>query len=770
MKKGCCFIVFFTFCFTLTVLGQGVGNRQIKKRVKEGFLDKTFPNELVKEKFASEDAVILYEKRAWMVDDVQRTTLFTKHMRVALLTLDGAKRFARFGIPETVDPAADYADVPLKSRAEVHRPKFYDFEPVYFISRIKRADGTVCFVEPKMDKQAESLVFDGTKRKAHTYVYEFDLHPDDVLEVEYQYYLPYVLDWNRFFFHSDIAKQYTETIFEYPAREHVVWHYSTAVAQPADSLKTYDKPYEIKMTWQHKDLSACTKEPGAILHKDLPYVLYYFHDKIYGKWKNDWIDEYLPYGWSYYAYDLIGFGKYNLSKTKKFASSSELALNQYFTELKKQNKGALPPHLFFRFHTNFAEKFDYEPFEDHFANTDRRLAVLPTQLRLATLRKMNRKYPYYGVFQRLGDTPYHQLRTQAVHGITAARPERIAISLRRQKISNLSTSGIYEGLLVRIKEPFYIALVSDKRVAAINPDLCLPVLGKNKLYSLLYDKNVFYAYPKTRAFGYAFNEMPFYLEGEPSLHIAQMSSSYDSKDNVLFYTTPKSGDDENLRTATVMAKVNTGAKTVNFEAQLTLMGQFATLTRELYNYETIDSTINPLYARRLFDINAKTTHVLHKTGKNERQYPFKSKFRMTYITPGIVSKDASEPNYLLVDLSNWFGHIIWENFEARNRQLPFYPDFAGRDTYRYNLVFDVPVSLHPYKDLPLNIENEFGAYNFQMEQVNDTSILIVSDFSVKTERVLPENAHAVAEIYKAIQRANHAKLKVRLGGASVGEE
>ncbi|MDP4268224.1 MAG: hypothetical protein Q8880_12420, partial [Bacteroidota bacterium] len=115
-----------------------------------------------------------------------------------------------------------------------------------------------------------------------------------------------------------------------------------------------------------------------------------------------------------------------------------------------------------------------------------------------------------------------------------------------------------------------------------------------------------------------------------------------------------------------------------------------------------------------------------------------------------------------LDLKNWFNHIIYNNIDTSTRQLDFYPDFLGKDTYIYFLQFDRKIKLlSSYKDA--DIKNDFGELKIKIEQLSADAIMITSYFSTPNKMVSADKIKAVKEIFDKIKDLNNSCLKIKIG-------
>ena len=109
-----------------------------------------------------------------------------------------------------------------------------------------------------------------------------------------------------------------------------------------------------------------------------------------------------------------------------------------------------------------------------------------------------------------------------------------------------------------------------------------------------------------------------------------------------------------------------------------------------------------------------------------------------------------------MDLSNWFRHIIYENFSAENRQTDFYPDFTNRDSYLYFIQFDKNVKLEKSTE-SFEIDNGVVNMIIDISQLSPNSIKIQSFFAVAGKIELAD-VNVLEEVYHRLQELNSSRL------------
>ncbi|MBK6889550.1 MAG: DUF3857 domain-containing protein [Sphingobacteriales bacterium] len=707
------------------------------------------------------DAVILNEEVEWTIRDAPNfTTTINCNRLIKIQTEKGAQICSSWWLPEPLDPAHEQADLPLSERKFIHRPKYFDAEISYFKARVITPNGTVRPLIPTDNTEKETIRYDGSLH--HAFAYQFNLaglKPNDVLQIQYQIYLPYNFDWMRWFFHhSTLPKQQTKIVLVHPKREYFIFNYGNN-AYPAEDTTLSAKTTNKRLEWTFKNLPPCLTEPGGNPWSELPHVVWYVHGRAYAKYDEQLNPDYLPYSWQFWARDRLNFKKRHLELAQRRLSEKEVALQKFYETYRKRYPNEKPLYLLFAMHQAIADTFDFEHIDDSFANEDPRLARLPEIDKLKIRQSMSRFQFYFGVFNRLNLDAEKQVLMDGRENIAEGKLEKVAASLKNKTLRTTNRFAIYNGLLARIGENFNITVISDKRIAAINRNICMPVLGENSLFSVQKEQNWFYIYPKRHKLGLAFNELPFYLEGAPAIHIAQMTEDAHAQNNVQFTVTPSSTKEDNTRRTVAKVRVNTLSGDADFDAQVVLSGQFSTMQRNMYKMGIIDSSVNPRYGWLVYDYPDKNLHLKPDSLEINMacQFPFKTTIKAKWSLDNICKNKPNGKGFEL-NMQQWIKHIVEPNFTAQGRAQAFYPDFLSRDTYTYYIEFDVPISIQAFKDLPFKIENDLGNFKFDIQQVSDTAVQVQSVFEVINSRVPANSAKDVAKLYKLIAESENAIL------------
>ncbi len=697
------FLLFWGLVFPLFTDAQDL--RYQKRYHKSWNQAPVFDNDVVAE-FADEDVVILEERIHFEHDNRGLSTNYRRYIRMRFLTQKGVRKYSKITLPQSEDPPVDYMSIPFGHESVMHRPMYPSMELQYFRVRKLLPDQTTETLIP--DNRISQELLRGLQRtmRLHAYQFQFEeIDVGDVIEIEYQWFVPYLLPQRRIFFHGDIAKQKVRYQFSHPRTHHYILEQLNGIT-PADSTVEKSRPYHWQhYVWTFENLPACTKEVGSRLHVDLPHVTYYLHDQKYGDWGEADVLKYKPYTWFYYTYDQIQF-RNMVSQVINKPNPTNIAFKQWFRKHFERD-GMSKLEQLQHFHQHINEEFQFSGVRS-LAELENRNRI-PYMLKNKVLRQGGARYLYFLSLLYLDMTYYH-------------------------------------------------AYIPDNRIGVFDTSKYSYVPGQNRYFVVesSQEKPLFFK-PKQAQAGNEMNALPFYLQEVNSLHIAQMTDSYQNKNNFRFITTPVESATENQRNTNIKGIVNLKERLMTLSGEIDLHGQYETLLNGYFEYGTKDSSINHLYYAIPTQI---PTHFFEKTEGVNYQILKNGSVQINYANPLPVNFEKETQTYK-IPIRHWLQHVISSRFNARTRNLPYYSDFLGTDAFRYQVQFKEEVVLEEWSESPMVIENEFGIFHFKIEQTSPTTIELNSKLHIQQERVKPVNAMMVQQIFRAILWLNEQEIRLK---------
>ena len=334
--------------------------------------------------------------------------------------------------------------------------------------------------------------------------------------------------------------------------------------------------------------------------------------------------------------------------------------------------------------------------------------------------------------------------------------------LSNKVIRDICRYDIYVALITELGLNYYTAYICDNRTGEINNDYFAPMFDSDYMFAVLLKNNsIQYLYPKKEQFGYYLNEIPFYFENTKArlIHI----SDYNNKDNnineeIRQVLLPSSTLKENIRRNRILVKINLDSLTTIFDARINLFGQYSTLTRGLYLCDQKNETINELYNKKIWELNDKVDVISKETKIISKEFPFPAAVTTKYKFNNLL--EVKDDTFSL-NMNNWFNHIIYNDFDKTKRQLDFYADFCGKDSYVYYLEFDKNIKLISSLE-NTNIKNEFGELIISVLQIKPNVVKISSSFIISNAITTVDKIKTVKDIYDKIQKLNNSSLIFKL--------
>ena len=672
------------------------------------------------ERFLNEDAVILNEENIIEASGTKAKFLKIyqeKKLRIKYLTQAGIDKFSRISIPESFDPLFDYKDVPSDNPRNLHRPKIFDVKIIYFAARIINSKGQVEKAEFKDFIKEEKKLYNLIYQKIHSYEFRItNLAVGDELEIAYRIEIPYRPDnWYmhysaRIFFHGNYPKQNYSFVLKTNEKLKTLLTFQNG-CKP-DSVVTNRK----KITYfiHYSNLPGCMDEKGSKPSRELPHIVYDINpagDKFFYQDPYKLENAVLPY-WLYVLKLRESYLKRIKDRTDPIVKDKQTGkVEKFILETIKDIPADQPLNRMLKIHQTIVDSFDYHKDDAYFAGIDTRL-------------------------ERLGDFTENKIMRE------------------------ISKFKLYAKAFNLIELPFSTVYFMDKRIADMNSSYISPIVDNEYAFIVKKDEKPLYIYPKRSRFGYMTDELPFYWENSPALYVEFHNLWSDKIADLNFINTPSSAENDNVRVSTVKASVNTANGSIDFDARITLSGQFSTMTRGLYKYDYKDSSINPLYHKKIWDIGENTKLLKSSVINQIKQYPFKTDLSASYRSENTVAQ--IQAGVFSMSLKGWFNHIISDDLSTKNRVLRYYLDFLFQDSYKYYFQFDKNVEILNAEDFNVEIENNLGKLKIEIKTLQPNAILLESYFLVNNGVIPAENIADVETIYNAIKELNNRKLEFKI--------
>ncbi len=650
-----------------------------------------------------------------IADDKLEFMIFyiSKEVRYKIVSDNGIERISKIILPEKLDPTYIF-----------HAPKERNFSHVYsrmnceyFTGSVSSADGSTreFNLEPEIEEiemMMKDLEYYGTYKK---FIYRLEnLKIGDIVTIKYKYSVPYQenfyqLNSFRIFFNSDIPKnKYELTINHHPELYFQTDYLNNA--EPDTIIKTEKM---ISYHWKRDTLYGCIDEPGSrpylslphVTFSPMPYDLYYTVEKSFER-------RFTPF---YVLYAMSREERHraiSLSVLQGVNTPQYLQIRKF---VKRQAQGIMDDttgiKTMQKIHQTITDNFEYGDNMDFFTRED-------------------------------------------------IRDPKIGDQIGNQTLTDLSRNDLYLAMMLELDLNYCTTYLTDNRSGVISDNFFLSMYDSDFLYTAFYGEGeVAFFYPKRARYGYYMNELPFYFENTRA-RLVQFTD-YLKREGMIneefrqVYT-PISPVSNNIRNTRVAVNINLDEMKTEFNTQVYLSGQFSTMTRGLYEYDYQLEKVNHLYNKKVWDIGSEVQLNDHEITIETKEPPFTSRLKANYTSDKLIKKDGD--SYIL-SIKNWFNHIIAPDLTARNRQMPYYPDFSNRDSYIYFIKFDKEIDLTTSLE-PIVITTDHINLNIQIDQLDKNSIKIES-FLALTGIIGLDEMQELEKAFNEIEKLNNSSLIFR---------
>jgi hypothetical protein len=639
----------------------------------------------------------------------------TKKIKFKVLNSDGVEKFSKFTLPVTFDPT--YISHFPKDRNYTN--VFSNLRCNYFKGTITTKDGGKKDAEIKktIDHVKMVMVDKNIYGNYEKYNYQIEnLNIGDEVIIEYNYDITYrdnfaKLSSFRIFFNNDIFKENYQLTITHHSDLNINIDYKNNATPDSINNPGNKKIYY----WNKSNLYGCINEEGCRPYLSLPHLIFSIkpYELLY-QIPYSFEEKFIPF-YALYSYQReknhfsIAKSIYQGIKTKQFLQIEKFVK----TETQDITNDSLGYLKLMKIKNTIVDEFKFENDIDYFKRIDTR-------------------------DPRMGDY------------------------LSKKAIRDISRYDLYVALILKLDLDYFTAYICDKRTGEINNEFFAPMYDSDYIFAVLLKNNsIQYLYPKKSQFGYYLNEIPFYFENTKArlVHISDYRNYKNPIDeNFRQIILPNSTLNENIRRINILVKINLDTLSSIFNARIYLSGQYSTLTRGLYQCNHKDETINELYNKKIWKLNDQVEVISQETKVNSKEFPFPTVVNIQYKFNNLLETNSDT---ISLNLKNWFNHVIYNDFDTTYRQLDFYPDFYGKDSYVYYLEFDKNIKLISSFERT-NIKNEFGELIISVEQIKPNAVKISSYFVITNNKITVDKVKTVKEIYDNIQKMNNSYLILKL--------
>lgn len=625
-------------------------------------------------------------------------------------TENGKIPFQELRIPESLDPFFDGRNLPFNKKIEAV-PDYFNVRVVFFAARRIKGNGVfepITFTDSFLVDQLEvGHVFHEQFR--YTFFLQ-GLEVGDEIELHYKYEVPFGYNWfvfnsQRIFFHGEYPIQKQQINLAKPM------HLTSDIrgAEPDTIYTRKKRKYRI---WRNTNLQGCIREAGIRPSDDLPHIIYSLHTR------NPRLQMQHPVSSQWlkinYKQSMFQMKEADAMWLRQMAMRTDETDNQWskVRGFVARSTSGIPAHesemKLVEVHSRIANEFKFQWDDGYFAERE------------AGLEKM-------------GD------------------------HVERGVLREISRYSLYTKIIAHLGLRYYPVRLLDSRIGTMSQQYHANILFSDFAFAVADGDFMNLYYPKKDHFGYEVNEFPFYLAQTPGF-LVDIDALFSGTDYLPVLAKMPAMPEENYRHAVVAAHFNTRSHSVTGVVNVELSGQFSTLTRSVFEFGKVDSSINPAYGRQIFDGREVVYHGVTRERATVFS-PYTRNYRSEYTLAKAGSRLGSSS--YVIPMNGWFNFVTWPEFEGQSRVLPYYPDFEGADFIRINLSFDQSVQLMNYEDVIRHEENRYGSLVVEVEQPDANLLVIKAYYNMYADRIPPEKAEMIASLFRAVEQLQNTQLQVR---------
>ncbi|OFX29719.1 MAG: hypothetical protein A2X08_17435 [Bacteroidetes bacterium GWA2_32_17] len=541
-----------------------------------------------------------------------------------------------------------------------------------------------------------------------------DITVGSVVKIKYSLNFPFDENWKqllstRIFFNSKFPKIKYELNWLFPKKLEVDTFFYKFKPE-IDTLNNF-----IALKWKLNNLAGCIEEPGSYPYIDLPWFTFSPKPNVFlNYYYNTNEVDYAPL-WYFLSYRRVKFFlNAKLDAELGLKTSNQLAFN------------------------SLAEKF----IESKEKDSTGFYSLCNFQNWIVNEIKYNNDNDFY-----------KELVKESM--------DKSGQDLKNNELKDHNRFDVYAHMISSLGLDYYASYPVDKRYGEISNHYFTTIYDCDMLMVALLKNNTFtFLYPLSDNSRYYFEELPFYFENIKTQVIpASYYGGYkeDIKKQYMSINTPSSKLTDNKRRTNSVVNVKIDENVFEFTTKVDLMGQYSTLTRNVYKHLPSDSSINSLYLEKAYNINKNVKINKEVITQSSIQYPYISVVNLEYSTNNCISKKDS---VITINLNSWFKHIYYPTYTNNYRFTSYYSDFMGTDAYVYLIKFDKPIQLI-LSGAESESHNEFGDYVYKTEQVDEYQIKITSYLSIKAAKVNASNISLVNNIYQSVSNDKLLTLKIK---------
>ena len=582
---------------------------------------------------------------------------FHRRKVIRFATEEDIVRFARFSLPESLDPLYDAREADHGSDIHDARPKWFNVRLDAFAARIIRPDGTWGEVGAFAEVLNDQVRTFRTLEPAWSYLLDLRaIAPGDVVEVVWSYMVPYdvnaarttgwrAFEWPdnwtrttswRLFFHHSLPIRHQRVVLDHDRRHGLEVGGTSFYA-------TEDDGSHRVITWEHHDLPGCLDEVNGRPAADLPFASITLQPDDIRYWTRDRLSG-MAYEVPYWLYVLRTREQRAFWWRRVAHKNVPDRQNQLFNAFVEESTIGLPVNAHARkaeaLHNRIASEFTYTNDSLWYMNVDIQLP-------------------------RFGD------------------------QVSDSRIREMARYDLYSKLLFAIDAEHVTAYVMDSRVGRMDARWLTPLWESDHLFGVDDADGTLWMHPKRGSTGLWAGELPFYWADSRALLMHPALLATDATPPPLFRDLPAIPESATMRvieTTIDSADARYGSTGMQ---RVFVSGQFSTLGRGSFNGSGGDRTVHPAYGAP--NVPGTNSDPAWRIRSSSSSAPYRFQADRGFDGAAVLRSDTG--GLVIVEASDLLHHAVPAPFDPTLRDLPFYWDTRQDDRLVVDLHFEHPMEL-----------------------------------------------------------------------------